>query len=130
MPDIADRLKNVTVSASVAMTQKARDLAAQGIDVVGLSTGEPDFPTPPHVIDAAYAAACAGYPLPADGRHASAAAAIQRKFLRDNELRYDISQILTAGGARQIIFNAMMATINPGDEVLIPMPSDQLRRHR
>ena len=56
MPDIADRLKNVTVSASVAMTQKARDLAAQGIDVVGLSTGEPDFPTPPHVIDAAYAA--------------------------------------------------------------------------
>ena len=60
MPDIADRLKNVTVSASVAMTQKARDLAAQGIDVVGLSTGEPDFPTPPHVIDSAYAAACAG----------------------------------------------------------------------
>ena len=124
MPDIADRLKNVTVSASVAMTQKARDLAAQGIDVVGLSTGEPDFPTPPHVIDAAYAAACAGdtrYP-PTDGTPALRAA-IQRKFLRDNELRYDISQILTAGGARQIIFNAMMATINPGDEVLIPMPS-------
>jgi aspartate aminotransferase len=69
MPDIADRLKNVTVSASVAMTQKARDLAAQGIDVVGLSTGEPDFPTPPHVIDAAYAAACAGDTryLPTDG---------------------------------------------------------------
>lgn len=124
MPDIADRLKNVTVSASVAMTQKARDLAAQGIDVVGLSTGEPDFPTPPHVIDAAYAAACAGdtrYP-PTDGTPALRAA-IQRKFLRDNELRYDISQILTAGGARQIIFNAMMATINPGDEVIIPMPS-------
>ncbi|MCP6570860.1 aminotransferase class I/II-fold pyridoxal phosphate-dependent enzyme, partial [Klebsiella pneumoniae] len=89
--------------------------------VVGLSTGEPDFPTPPHVIDAAYAAACAGdtrYP-PTDGTPALRAA-IQRKFLRDNELRYDISQILTAGGARQIIFNAMMATINPGDEVLIP----------
>ena len=60
MPEIADRLKNVTVSASVAMTQKARDLAAQGIDVVALSTGEPDFPTPPHAIEAAYAAARAG----------------------------------------------------------------------
>ncbi|MCI4185021.1 pyridoxal phosphate-dependent aminotransferase [Dickeya dianthicola] len=124
MPEIADRLKNVTVSASVAMTQKARDLAAQGIDVVGLSTGEPDFPTPDHVIDAALAAARAGdtrYP-PTDGTPALRAA-IQRKFRRDNELHYDIGQILTAGGARQIIFNAMMATINAGDEVVIPMPS-------
>ncbi len=124
MPDIADRLKNVAVSASVAMTQKARDLAAQGIDVVGLSTGEPDFPTPEHATEAAYAAARAGdtrYP-PTDGTPALRAA-IQRKFLRDNELHYDVSQILTAGGAKQIIFNAMMATINPGDEVVIPTPS-------
>lgn len=124
MPDIADRLKNVAISASVAMTQKARDLAAQGIDVVGLSTGEPDFPTPEHATEAAYAAARAGdtrYP-PTDGTPALRAA-IQRKFLRDNELHYDVSQILTAGGAKQIIFNAMMATINPGDEVVIPTPS-------
>lgn len=124
MPDIADRLTHVSVSASVAMTQKARDLAAQGVDVVGLSTGEPDFPTPAHAIEAAYAAACAGdtrYP-PTDGTPALRAA-IQRKFLRDNELHYDVSQILTAGGAKQIIFNAMMATINPGDEVVIPSPS-------
>lgn len=124
MPDIADRLKNVAISASVAMTQKARDLAAQGIDVVGLSTGEPDFPTPEHATEAAYAAALAGdtrYP-PTDGTPALRAA-IQRKFLRDNELHYDVSQILTAGGAKQIIFNAMMATINPGDEVVIPTPS-------
>lgn len=124
MPEIADRLKNVAVSASVAMTQKARDLAAQGIDVVGLSTGEPDFPTPEHATEAAYAAARAGdtrYP-PTDGTPALRAA-IQRKFLRDNELHYDVSQILTAGGAKQIIFNAMLATINPGDEVVIPTPS-------
>lgn len=124
MPDIADRLKNVTVSASVAMTQKARDLAAQGIDVVGLSTGEPDFPTPEHAIEAAYAAARAGdtrYP-PVDGTPALRAA-IQRKFQRDNELHYEPDQILTAGGAKQIIFNAMLATINPGDEVIIPTPS-------
>ncbi|MFP1726819.1 pyridoxal phosphate-dependent aminotransferase [Lonsdalea quercina] len=124
MPEIADRLKNVTVSASVAMTQKARDLAAQGIHVIGLSTGEPDFPTPRHATEAAYAAALAGdtrYP-PTDGTPALRAA-IQRKFKRDNHLDYDISQIITAGGAKQIIFNAFMATINPGDEVLLPSPS-------
>lgn len=124
MPEIADRLKNVTVSASVAMTQKARDLAAQGIDVVALSTGEPDFPTPPHAIEAAYAAARAGdtrYP-PTDGTPALRNA-IQLKFKRDNQLDYDVSQILTAGGAKQIIFNAILATINPGDEVVIPTPS-------
>jgi aspartate aminotransferase len=124
MPEIADRLKNVAVSASVALTQKARELAAQGVDVVGLSTGEPDFATPAHAIQAAYAAAQAGdtrYP-PTDGTPA-VRAAIQRKFQRDNHLHYDIAQILTAGGARQIIFNAMMATINPGDEVIIPAPS-------
>ncbi|MCU5772127.1 pyridoxal phosphate-dependent aminotransferase [Erwiniaceae bacterium BAC15a-03b] len=124
MPDIADRLKNVTVSASVAMTQKARDLAAQGVHVVGLSTGEPDFPTPEHATEAAYAAARGGdtrYP-PTDGTPALRAA-IQRKFKRDNNLDYDISQILTAGGAKQIIFNAILATINPGDEVVIPTPS-------
>ncbi|MGY5956039.1 pyridoxal phosphate-dependent aminotransferase [Kosakonia sp. BK9b] len=124
MPDIADRLNNIAISASVAMTQKARDLAAQGIDVVGLSTGEPDFPTPAHAIDAAHQAALAGdtrYP-PTDGTPALRAA-IARKFKRDNDLNYDVSQIITAGGARQIIFNAMMATINPGDEVVIPTPS-------
>lgn len=124
MPDIADRLKNIAISASVAMTQKARDLAAQGVDVVGLSTGEPDFPTPAHAIEAAHQAALAGdtrYP-PTDGTPALRAA-IARKFKRDNGLTYEVSQIITAGGARQIIFNAMMATINPGDEVLIPTPS-------
>lgn len=124
MPDIADRLNNIAISASVAMTQKARDLTAQGVDVVGLSTGEPDFPTPAHAIDAAHQAALAGdtrYP-PTDGTPALRAA-IARKFKRDNGLEYEVSQIITAGGARQIIFNAMMATINPGDEVLIPTPS-------
>lgn len=124
MPDIADRLKNVTVSASVAMTQKARDLAAQGVSVVTLSTGEPDFPTPPHAIEAAYIAARGGdtrYP-PTDGTP-ELRAAIARKFKRDNNLDYDPSQIITAGGAKQIIFNAMMATINEGDEVIVPTPS-------
>ena len=124
MPDIADRLKNVAISASVAMTQKARDLSAEGVHVITLSTGEPDFPTPDHAVTAAHAAALAGdtrYP-PVDGTPALRAA-IQRKFRRDNNLEYPLSQILTAGGAKQIIFNAMMATINAGDEVIIPSPS-------
>ncbi|WP_261641655.1 pyridoxal phosphate-dependent aminotransferase [Erwinia mallotivora] len=124
MPDIADRLKNVSVSASVAMTQKARDLAAAGVNVIALSTGEPDFPTPSHATEAAHAAALAGdtrYP-PVDGTPALRAA-IAAKFQRDNHLNFKPGQILTAGGAKQIIFNAMLATINPGDEVVIPTPS-------
>jgi len=124
MPDMANRLTNVAISASVAMTQKARELSAEGVHVVTLSTGEPDFPTPDHAIAAAHAAALAGdtrYP-PVDGTPALRAA-IQRKFRRDNHLDYPLSQILTAGGAKQIIFNAMMATINTGDEVIIPSPS-------
>ncbi len=124
MPAIAQRLNNVTVSASVAMTQKARDLAAQGIKVISFSTGEPDFPTPVHAVEAAHAAALAGdtkYP-PVDGTPALRAA-IQRKFKRDNNLDYDPSQILVAGGGKQIIFNAIMATCDPGDEVVIPAPS-------
>lgn len=124
MPAIANRLKNVSVSASAAMTQRARDLAAQGIKVVSLSSGEPDFATPMHAIEAAHAAALAGdtkYP-PMDGTP-TLKAAISRKFKRDNGLDYDPSQILVSGGGKQVIFNALMATCNPGDEVVIPSPS-------
>lgn len=123
MPTLADRLKNVSVSASAAMTQRARDLASKGINVVSLSSGEPDFPTPPHAIEAAHAAALAGdtkYP-PLDGT-AMLRAAIARKFKRENGLDYDPSQIVVAGGGKQVIFNAVMATCNPGDEVVIPAP--------
>ncbi|MHC2458719.1 aspartate/methionine/tyrosine aminotransferase [Rhizobium leguminosarum] len=124
MSVIADRLKNVSISASAAMTQRARELAAKGIKVVSLSSGEPDFPTPAHAIEAAHAAALAGdtkYP-PMDGTPALKAAVI-RKFKRDNSLDYDASQIVVSGGGKQVIFNAMLATCNPGDEVVIPTPS-------
>jgi aspartate aminotransferase len=124
MPAIADRLKNVSISASAAMTQRARDLAAQGINVVSLSAGEPDFATPSQAIAAAHAAALAGdtkYP-PMDGTPALKAA-ISRKFKRDNNLDYDASQIVVCGGGKQVIFNAVLATCNPGDEVVIPAPS-------
>jgi aspartate aminotransferase len=124
MPAIADRLKNVSVSASAAMTQRARDLAAKGIKVISLSSGEPDFATPANAIEAGHAAALAGdtkYP-PLDGTPALRQA-ISRKFKRDNNLDYDPSEIVVAGGGKQIIFNAVLATCNPGDEVVIPSPS-------
>ncbi|MBS7702787.1 pyridoxal phosphate-dependent aminotransferase [Chelatococcus asaccharovorans] len=119
----ADRLRNVKVSASAAMTDKARELRAQGIGIISLSSGEPDFPTPLHAIEAAHKAALAGdtkYP-PQPGTPALRAA-IQRKFKRDNNLDYAIGEILVANGGKQIIFNALLATCNPGDEVIIPSP--------
>lgn len=124
MPSIAERLNNVSVSASVAMTQKAREVTAQGIQVISLSSGEPDFPTPSHAIEAAHAAALAGdTKYPAIEGTPALKLAIQRKFKRDNNLDYEPSQILVAGGGKQVIFNAMLATLNPGDEVVIPTPA-------
>jgi aspartate aminotransferase len=124
MPTFADRLKGVEESASTAMAEKARQLRAAGVTVIGLAMGEPDFPTPPHVIAAAAAAAAAGdtkYP-PVAGTKALKEA-VQRKFRRDNKLDYELNEILIANGGKQVIFDALMATCNPGDEVIIPAPS-------
>ena len=123
MPALAERLNRVSISASVIMTIKARELAAQGIKVISLASGEPDFPTPPHAIEAAHQAALAGetkYP-PQDGTK-RLKEAVQRKFKRDNNLDYALDEIMVTNGGKQSIFNAFMATIDPGDEVLIPAP--------
>jgi aspartate aminotransferase len=123
MPALAERLSRVSVSASVIMTIKARELAAQGIKVISLASGEPDFPSPPHAIEAAHQAALAGdtkYP-PQDGTR-RLKEAVQRKFKRDNNLDYALDEIMVTNGGKQSIFNAFMATIDPGDEVLIPAP--------
>ena len=123
MPALAERLNRVSISASVIMTIKARELAAQGIKVVSLASGEPDFPTPPHAIEAAHQAALAGdtkYP-PQDGTK-RLKEAVQRKFKRDNNLDYALDEIMVTNGGKQSIFNAFMATVDPGDEVLIPAP--------
>jgi len=123
MPALADRLKDVSISASVVMTMKARELAAKGIKVISLGTGEPDFPSPPHAIEAAHKAALAGdtkYP-PQDGTK-QLKEAIQRKFKRDNNLDYALDEIMVANGGKQCIYNALMATVDPGDEVVIPAP--------
>ena len=123
MFEVADRLKNVKVSASAAMTRKVRELRAQGVKIVGLSSGEPDFPTPAHAIEAAHQAALAGdtkYP-PQDGVRALKEA-VQRKFRRDNKLDYALDEILISNGSKQIMYDAVMASVNPGDEVIIPAP--------
>jgi aspartate aminotransferase len=123
MPALAERLNDVSLSASVVMTIKGRELAAKGVKVISLASGEPDFPTPPHAIEAAHQAALAGdtkYP-PQDGTPALKQA-IQRKFRRDNNLDYALDEIMAANGGKQIIFNALMATCDAGDEVVIPAP--------
>lgn len=123
MLQFAHRLRNVAVSASAAMTDKARVLKGQGHNIISLSSGEPDFPTPAHAVEAAHKAALDGdtkYP-PQPGTPALKAA-IQRKFKRDNGLDYALDEILVANGGKQIIFNALLATCNPGDEVVIPAP--------
>jgi aspartate aminotransferase len=123
MFEAADRIKTVKISASAAMTDRARELRAQGVKIISLSSGEPDFATPAHAIEAAHNAALAGdtkYP-PQDGTKALKAA-VQRKFKRDNRLDYELDEILIGNGGKQIIFDAIMATCNPGDEVVIPAP--------
>jgi aspartate aminotransferase len=119
----AERLKNVKVSASAAMTRKVRELRAQGVKIVGLSSGEPDFKSPANAIEAAYKAAHAGetkYP-PQDGI-VPLKKAVQKKFKRDNNLDYALDEIMVSNGSKQIMFGATMASINPGDEVVIPAP--------
>ncbi|MFN9941999.1 MAG: aminotransferase class I/II-fold pyridoxal phosphate-dependent enzyme, partial [bacterium] len=123
MPNLAQRLADVKVSASAAMTARARDMRAQGIEVISLSNGEPDSPTPRHAIEAAYKAALSGdTKYPPQGGTVALKQAIQRKFKRDNALDYSLDEIIVGNGGKQVIFNAFMATVDPGDEVVIPTP--------
>jgi aspartate aminotransferase len=124
MPTFSQRLGRVQIAASVQMTIKARELRAAGKPVITLTTGEPNFASPPHAIEAAHQAALAGdtkYP-PQDGTRVLKEA-IQRKFKRDSGLDYALDEIAVSNGGKQCIFNAIMATVNPGDEVIIPVPA-------
>ncbi len=124
MPALAARLGRAQVAASTTMTIRARALRAQGADVIALSLGEPGFPTPRAAIEAGYQAALRGetkYP-PQDGVPALKQA-IQRKFRRDNGLAFELDEIAVSNGGKQAIFNALAATVDPGDEVVIPVPS-------
>ncbi len=120
---IASRLSVVKPSASMAVSQAARALQAKGIDVIDLGLGEPDFPTPRHIVDAAHAAALAGDTLyTAAAGTAALRQAIANKFANENGLDYRPDDIVVANGAKQIIFNALLATLEPGDEVILPAP--------
>jgi len=123
MAFIADALSRVKPSATIAVTQKARELKAKGRDVIGLGAGEPDFDTPDNIKDAAIEAIRRGetkYP-PVSGI-VPLREAIAKKFKRENNLDYRPDQTIVATGGKQILFNAFMATLNPGDEVVIPTP--------
>lgn len=120
---IANRMKNIKPSPTLALVQVASDLKAQGRDIIALNAGEPDFDTPDHIKNAAKAALDAGKtkytPVPGTPE---LRAAIAKKFKDDNGLDYKPEQIIAGTGGKQILYNAFMATVNPGDEVVIPAP--------
>jgi aspartate aminotransferase len=124
MAFLADSLKRVKPSATIAVTDKARVLKAAGRDVIGLGVGEPDFDTPDNIKHAAVKAIESGRAskyTAVDGIP-ELKAAINRKFKRENGLDYKPSQIIVGTGGKQVLYNAFMATLNPGDEVIIPAP--------
>ena len=120
---LSDAVGRVKPSATIAATQKARDMRAKGIDVIGLGAGEPDFDTPDSIKAAAMEAIKRGKTkyTAIDGIP-ELKEAIARKFQEENNLAYDVSQICVSVGGKHVIFNAMLATLNPGDEVVIPAP--------
>ena len=123
MAFLADALSRVKPSATIAVTQKARELRSQGRDVIGLGAGEPDFDTPDNIKAAAKAAIDRGETkyTPVAGI-AELRQAISDKFARENGLTYAPAQTIVGTGGKQILFNAFMATLNEGDEVVIPSP--------
>ncbi|KAB7739404.1 aminotransferase class I/II-fold pyridoxal phosphate-dependent enzyme [Parvibaculum sedimenti] len=123
MAFLSDSLKRIKPSATIAATQKARDLKAAGVDVIGLGAGEPDFDTPDNIKEAAIDAIRRGETKYTDvGGIPELKKAIAAKFKRENGLDYTPAQCFVAPGGKPIIFNAMAATLNPGDEVIIPAP--------
>jgi aspartate aminotransferase len=121
---LADSLRRVKPSATIAVTDKARVLKAAGRNVIGLGVGEPDFDTPDNIKQAAVKAIESGKAskyTAVDGIP-ELKAAIVRKFKRENGLDYKPSQIIVGTGGKQVLYNAFMATLNPGDEVIIPAP--------
>jgi len=123
MEILADRILQMSESETLAMTRIARELKAQGKDVISLSIGEPDFNTPEIIKEAGKKAIDDNYthypPVPG---YADLREAISKKFKRDNNLDYKPEQIVVSTGAKQSIFQTVMALVNPGDEVIIPAP--------
>jgi aspartate aminotransferase len=124
MAFLSARVARAKISASAASAQRTRELRAAGRDIIGLSQGEPDFDTPGHIIEAAYRAMRDGktHYTPVDGTP-ELKQAIVAKFQRENRLAYQPENISAGAGGKQILYNALMATLDPGEEVVIPAPS-------
>lgn len=123
MDALSARINSLPISATLAMAAKARELKNNGVDVIGLSLGEPDFNTPEFIKNAAIQAVNDNYNSysPVDG-YVDLKQAIIHKFERDNHIKYDLNQIVVSTGAKQSIANVCMVLLNPGDEVLLPAP--------
>ncbi len=123
MKELSNRINSLPISATLAMAAKARELKNQGINVIGLSLGEPDFNTPEFIKKAAIQAIEDNYNsyTPVDG-YAELKEAICEKFQRDNNITYTPNQVVVSTGAKQSIANVCMVLLNPGDEVLLPAP--------
>src|SRR5574344_1188307 len=123
MAQLSNRLNRLAPSATLAMSQKSNEMKAQGIDVINMSVGEPDYNTPDHIKDAAKKAIDENYskysPVPG---YADLRKAIVAKLKKENGLDYSINEILVSNGAKQSVCNTIMALVNPGDEVIIPAP--------
>ncbi|MBR6121464.1 MAG: pyridoxal phosphate-dependent aminotransferase [Prevotella sp.] len=123
MAQLSNRLQRLAPSATLAMSQKSSEMKAQGIDVINLSVGEPDFNTPDHIKEAAKKAVDDNYsrysPVPG---YPELRKAIVDKLKNENGLDYQMSEILVSNGAKQSVCNTVMALVNPGDEVIIPAP--------
>ena len=124
MIQISNRVENLSPSATLAMSQKSAELRAAGVDVINMSVGEPDFDTPDHIKEAAKKAIDENFsrytPVPG---YLSLRKAICGKLERENNLHFTPEQIVVGNGAKQELCNALLATINPGDEVIIPVPA-------
>ena len=123
MSIVSNSLKRIKPSPTIAVTSKAREMRAAGKDVIGLGAGEPDFDTPDNIKDAAIEAIKRGETkyTAVDGTP-KLKKAIQGKFTRENNLSYELDQISVGTVGKQVLYNVFMATLNPGDEVIIPAP--------
>lgn len=123
MTKVSDRLNRLSESATLAMARKTRELKAEGKNIIGLSLGEPDFNTPDFIKAAAKEAIDQNYSTytPVEG-YADLKEAVIKKFKRDNNLNYNMDQIVVSTGAKQSIANVVLSLINPGDEVIVPAP--------
>lgn len=120
---LSNRIQNVKPSPTLAVAARAAELKAQGLDIIGLGTGEPDFDTPNHIKEAAIAAIHRGETkYTAVGGTPALKDAVITKFERDNQLKYGRKQILVSSGGKQSFYNLCQAILNPGDEVIIPAP--------